>query len=188
MKISNRSRKSFLSPDFVRAWASPIKTGERGKLESFEGMVKKAKLWRLFFWPFKFHLLVQWFSSLLGLLELEPTEWFKQSVLIHHSCCVLPVSYWNTLSQCNCGEQNRWSKFGGSIWLKQWMWTLGLAVSNVQLQEGWRLRQKVLFYGMLHAKVCYLERLWSWVSNWVSTSIHGIQAPRANLEYPVAKE
>lgn len=44
MKISNRSRKSFLNPDFVRAGASPIKTGERGKLESFEGIVKRAKL------------------------------------------------------------------------------------------------------------------------------------------------
>lgn len=44
MKISNRSRKSFLDPNFVRAGASPIKIGERRKLESFEGMVKRAKL------------------------------------------------------------------------------------------------------------------------------------------------
>lgn len=153
MKISNRSRKSFLNPKFFRAGSSPIKTGERGKLESLEGMVKRAKFLpfyssapctAIFFCPWSF--------------RAKPTEWFKQCILIQHSRCVLQWACWNTLSQiCSCGEQNRRSRFGGSIWLKQGLWSLGLAVSRVQLQKGWRLRPEILFYGMLHAEEMMAE-------------------------------
>lgn len=44
--ISNKSRKSLLNPNFVRAGASPNKTGERGKLRVIWGNGKKSKTLR----------------------------------------------------------------------------------------------------------------------------------------------
>lgn len=96
---------------------------------------------------------------------------------MQHSCCVLPTSYWYTLTESQTAEAGLEGAFG---------WSSGCGVCQQSAaSEELKLRLEIPFYGMLHAEE--MNVIFG-VSDWVSTPIYGIQAPRENLEDSVAKE
>lgn len=154
MKISNKSRKSFLNPDFVRAGASPIKTGKRGKLESFEGMVKRAKLWRLLFLTF-------YISPSCTAIFFCPWSFRARAYRMIWTMCINAsfmlqwaieiLSHRSATVESKTGEASLEVAFGWSSGCGAWAWLS--AKCSFRRAEGWD--QKSFSMGC-----CMLKKWW----------------------------